>query len=633
MGLDELDLEDEEIDLGGGDAASGGDAAPGGGAPGQQEDMPVWMSFAITAALFVLFFHQQILARLRAPSTTAGGGGGGAATAKSAEEMSSARLRALDSRQGGGDAGGSELRRRAAATEGGAEGAAGAIDEASEAEAAEAARAEKAATARRERDEMLRRRVAELNAEAEAKEQRQKSAEKAEKAKERAEKAAAAAAAAEQKSPPAAAKPKPAAAKVAQPPIPDAPMGRVASLLGTQLPADAQALGEALAAKLAAQGGAAAKLALLAGLQRAADRERKAASDAAHAQLASSFCGSLAKALAGVLGGLTSSTGDLLVTNLTSDSPLPPQLLGAALESLGTPGADGTPDLKAAWAAIQEPFGLLWNNIRGPADSQLCERLAGIDSPTASVSAMASLLSVPVVAQALAANIRSSPWIPQRRAVPMHGRKPGVLGADLELIFLGPLFGLGVIPDAARKLHNPLQQRNPWNAGRIGEFFFPNGVFRRRQIEIEGDVSMARDQLNLIQDQLVRATKALLRKERGSREHMLDWLHHAVECNANRARVYSQSTSLDSSDNFLINLGYVLLRLCEPFMSGAGSKKVAPTIQSEFAVRCARYVENPEHSCSYESETRFAVETGELDAWVDVRNLGSFKMLFSFDFS
>ena len=47
MGLDELDLEDEEIDLGGGDAASGSDAAPGGGAPGQQEDMPVWMSFAI----------------------------------------------------------------------------------------------------------------------------------------------------------------------------------------------------------------------------------------------------------------------------------------------------------------------------------------------------------------------------------------------------------------------------------------------------------------------------------------------------------------------------------------------------------------------------------------------------------
>ena len=624
MGLDDLDLEDEEIDLGGGgDAASGGDAAPGGGAPGHQEDMPVWMSLAITAALFLLVFHQQILARLRAPPTTAGGGGGGGATAKSAEEMSSARLRALESRRGG-DAGGSELRRRPAAEGSAAE----AADEASEAEAAEAARAEKAATARRERDEMLRRRVAELNAEAEAKEQRQKSAEKAEKAKERAEKAAAAAAA-EQKSPPAAAKPKPAAAKVARPPIPDAPMGRVASLLGTQLPADAQALGEALAAKLAAQGGAAAKLALLAGLQRAADRERKAASDAAHAQLASSFCGSLAKALAGVLGGLTSSTGDLLVANLTSDSPLPPQLLGAALEALGTPGADGTPDLKAAWAAIQEPFGLLWNNIRGPADSQLCERLAGIDSPTASVAAMASLLSVPVVAQALAANIQSSPWIPQRRAVPMHGRKAGVLGADLELFFLGPLFGLGVIPDAARKLHNPLQQGNPWNAGRIGEFFFPNGVFRRRQIEIEGDVSMARDQLNLIQDQLVRATKALLRKDRGSREHMLDWLHHAVECNANRARAYSQSSSLDSSDNFLINLGYVLLRLCEPFMSGAGSK-VAPTIQSEFAVRCARYVENPEHSCSYESETRFAVETGELDAWVDVRNLGSSKKTLLF---
>ena len=550
--------------------------------------------------------------------------------------MRLARLQGL-----GGDAdegGAAELRRRpaaAAAAAGGDEAGAPAGDEAELiVDAAEVARADKAAKERKERDEKLRRRVAELNAEAEAKEENPRQQRLAREAKAKANKAAAAAAATpalapkQQRSPaPATKKPSPSPAKAA-----DVPMGKVAHMLGAKLDVDGPASGHltalkaALVASVAAQnsqGGAALQLRFIAFTQRTVDVEKRSAKqsgNALHTQVCEEFEGVLAEVLLGVVQGMptgddddlyTDNSDEVLLNNLTSDAALPPQLLGAALENLG--------DLDAAWARVQGTFNQLWAAIRGPADAALCERIAGIDSPTSSLSAMVALMSVPVVVRAMAANIGKAPWIPQRRADPMPPRKLRVVGSDIEMVFLGPLFGLGIVPDAVRKLRNPMHQRTAWNAGKIGEFFFPDG-FRRRQVEIDADVEMAREQVHVVQDQLVRMTKSLLRKDRGSREHMLEWLHHAVESNANKAKVYSDHTN-DSSDNFAFNIAYVLLQLCQPLMTG----KVAPVIQSEFGVRCARYVENPDHQCSYEGETKFACETAELDSWVDSRNLARIK--------
>jgi hypothetical protein len=631
---DDLLLDDdvEPIDLLGEEDAVDSEAAAAATAPAA-EDMPRWASFAITLAIALFFFRKQILGRLLGggPGPTNTTGSAQAAPAMTAEEMNAMRLKRL---QGLGapeeDEEGAEMRRRSSA-------AAPAASAASEPEpepsaAGGSSTAEDAARVRRERDEKLRRRVAELNAQAEAKDQRRKDAA----AKERAEKRQAAA----QASPPQQPQPQPqetrtpsAASerkgKASPKPAAATPMGKLAHMLGTRLdpaaPADHPAALElALTNGLAAQGGPAQQLRFLALAQRTLDAEKRAAKQAqdssAHMLMVEAFEPVLAKALSGVFQTAAAGLDDVLVSNLTSDSAVPSQLLGAALENLGSASTTGEPDLDAAWAAVQGTFGQLWASIRG--EGALCDRLADRESPTSSLPAMVALLSIPVVTQAMSANIKAQPWIPPRRADPMHGRKLGVMGCDIELVFVGPLNGLGIIPDAIRKLHHPMHGRTAWHAGPIGEAFFPNG-FRRRQVEIDGDVEMARDQVQIVQDQLVRVTKSLLRKDRGSREHMLDWLHHAVECNATKAKPYADHTN-DSSDNFTFNIAYVLLRLCEPFMSGSSSK-VAPTIQSEFAVRCDRYVENPKHQCSYEGETKFACETGELDAWVDVRNLARIK--------
>ncbi len=620
---DELDhiLEDEPIDLVGDGLEAGAEAAAVTAPPA--EDMPRWASLALTLSLLLFFFRKQILERLgggAAPTNTTGGTQA-TAPAMSAEEMSAMRLKRL---QGLGapaadDASESELRRRATP-------AADAPEPEPEPQAsATNAAAEEAARVRQERDEKLRRRVAELNAEAEKKEQRRKSAAAEDKAKQ--QQAATRAATQQEKtrsSAPTQRREKPAP----KPTAADLPMGKVAYALGTQLDSASTdhnttletTLTDGLASQ-GQQGGPAQQLRFIAQTYRALGAEKRAAKqadDSVHTEMADTFEHTLIKALSDVLAART-GIDDALVSNLKSDAALSPQLLGAALESLGSRSESGLPDLDAAWAAVQGTFGQLWADIRGPVEGALCERMAGIDSPMPSLSAMAALFSAPVVPQSMSANIANAPWIPQRRLDPMRGRKPTVMGCDLELVFLGPLFGLGVVPDAIRKLH---RSQAAWSAGKIGEFFFPNG-FRRRQVEIDADVEMARDQVQLVQDQLVRVTKSLLRKDRGSREHMLDWLHHAVECNANKAKVYADHAN-DSSDNFSFNIAFVLLRLCEPFMSGSSSK-VAPTIESEFAVRCDRYVEDPEHQCSYETETKFACETGELDAWVDKRNLARIK--------
>jgi hypothetical protein len=229
----------------------------------------------------------------------------------------------------------------------------------------------------------------------------------------------------------------------------------------------------------------------------------------------------------------------------------------------------------------------------------------------------------------------------------------------------GPLFALGCVPDVVRRfdpatsdLVGAGMELNPavpsaFAAGALGECFFPHASARSRPPEIASSCENARSCLHRVQDTLLKTCKSLLRKGRASREPMLQWLATAVECNANRARSMAPH-KLDASDNTMLNLAYVLLRLCEPFIkdaaktaiacsddtppaenlsSAAGSSSVGATkqpppvivIASDYAVRCRRYLQKPEHSCSFHTETKFAVESDELDAWVDRRNLARIK--------
>ena len=169
---DDLLLDDdvEPIDLLGEEDAVDSEAAAAAAATAPAaEDMPRWASFAITLAIALFFFRKQILGRLLGggPGPTNTTGSAQAAPAMTAEEMNAMRLKRL---QGLGapeeDEEGAEMRRRSSA-------AAPAASAASEPEpepsaAGGSSTAEDAARVRRERDEKLRRRVAELNAQAEA---------------------------------------------------------------------------------------------------------------------------------------------------------------------------------------------------------------------------------------------------------------------------------------------------------------------------------------------------------------------------------------------------------------------------------------------------------------------------------
>ena len=440
-----------------------------------------------------------------------------------------------------------------------------------------------------------------------------------------------------------------------------------------------KALEDAVGKQLADTTSPSARLAVLAMAQRGIDfviKRAKAADkptapdDAVAAALAKMLAasGCLVEPLAELLlanNEVTRVRGSCpIAANLraTDTSRLPPQLLNAALEALSD--KHGT---EAAWGAIEGSFGEIWAAIRGPQTEPVTERLATPtnDDVTSSVTTMANLLSVPAVARFLAGFAESRcPWLPPRRSA---GPENLILGREVEQVFLGPLFALGCIPDAIRRydritggLLGQGQELNPeaptaFAAGRLGECFFPNAGLRGRQSIAENDIEMTRGQIHRVQDELLRLSKALL-KHKGDRssprEAMLTWLTVAVECNANKAKAYANHAH-DSCDNLMLNIAYVGLRLCEPFMAHVvqtdqnplslthgqastgpmpsdrgGSQaasavaRVPPKIESDYAVRCRRYLAKPDSdNCCYESETKFAVETDALDAWVDKRNL------------
>jgi ubiquitin conjugation factor E4 B len=305
-------------------------------------------------------------------------------------------------------------------------------------------------------------------------------------------------------------------------------------------------------------------------------------------------------------GATTRAVSLALLQNLMSSSNrLPPALFTAAVGRLG-----GT---EAVWQAFSGLFIELMKQLRATG-------LASETPPLPLMQCFATLVAAPAVAKAVVENAqRATAWVPAAQPNLMRRGVMSVSGNTLQDCGIGPLFVINCVPDVARQLRRPQLGQNPFAPGVLGRHYFPSGLVRKRQAEVELELERVRFDIRLMQEQLVKVTKAMLRKdppgEIGTREATLSWLAVAVECNSNRAKEYSDH-SLDASDNFMLNLAFVLLKLCEPFLDG----KVAATIQSEYSVRSARYLETGGEEpmkCTFDKETKFAVTSGELDAWVD----------------
>ena len=120
----------------------------------------------------------------------------------------------------------------------------------------------------------------------------------------------------------------------------------------------------------------------------------------------------------------------------------------------------------------------------------------------------------------------------------------------------------------------------------------------------------------------MRLIKAMLRKDSPTREPALNWICAAIEVNTTRGKEYMNHSN-DSSDNFMLNIAYTMLRLAEPLTQD--ESKVA-SINPLYALSGKRYLAPPNREgkvnlCTYDDETKFALESDALDSWVDKRNL------------
>ncbi|XP_034174785.1 ubiquitination factor E4A isoform X1 [Osmia lignaria lignaria] len=131
----------------------------------------------------------------------------------------------------------------------------------------------------------------------------------------------------------------------------------------------------------------------------------------------------------------------------------------------------------------------------------------------------------------------------------------------------------------------------------IGEpFYFFDKPLQQSSTTVEGNIWTALDALN---ESLQKVFHLLLKCSIEVRHLTLQWIGDCLHSNANRGKLWNAqndvvfSTMLCVSDGFMLNLGNVLLRLCQPFCIKQNEFKV-PKIDPTY---CAAEVNN-ENECA-----------------------------------
>ncbi|MDC0510891.1 hypothetical protein OAN61_00635, partial [bacterium] len=289
------------------------------------------------------------------------------------------------------------------------------------------------------------------------------------------------------------------------------------------------------------------------------------------------------------------------------------------------------------WGAVEGVFVALMARLRASSVVHTVE----VEHCAPLLRAFGVLTGVPSVSVAIVRHAAAArAWVPPPRPSILlaPGRAPSssCTGRDLEAVGLGPLFSHGALPDCTRVLAGMRHAGRPADAfepGVLGERFFPGGLPAPHSIGRRGECAQeqgdVRRESATVQRELGRVVRSLLRP--ATRDAMLDWLSAATEANANRAKEYADHFN-DSGDNFMLNVAAVLLRLCEPFTAlpratggDSEAQDKVDSVRGEYAVKCRRHVVG-QARCSYDAETKFAVSSDELDAWVDKRNLTRIKL-------
>lgn len=170
--------------------------------------------------------------------------------------------------------------------------------------------------------------------------------------------------------------------------------------------------------------------------------------------------------------------------------------------------------------------------------------------------------------------------------------------------YLYPFFRISALPGLPLGQH-PLFPEDP----AIASSMFPNPTMMDRT-EAEGTIYSLRSSLSVARSYLARICLSLCKGGPEPRNATLDWL--ATVCNLNKKRSGMQpDPRVTSRDGFMLNVMHVMLKLCDPIVSGGWRmlQKIDPTYpQSSFRL-------------NYDDETRLAADTDILKRWwVDQRN-------------
>ncbi|CAB3984152.1 Ubiquitin conjugation factor E4 A [Paramuricea clavata] len=154
--------------------------------------------------------------------------------------------------------------------------------------------------------------------------------------------------------------------------------------------------------------------------------------------------------------------------------------------------------------------------------------------------------------------VKSPSWLPSSPIIMgAFGGLSGfpAMGASFERgSILGLFLGLSTIP------------RDPRNT----EKFFVNPS-RQSASEMEAVTARLRDYINFNCDQMTQICKNLLKSSPATKHGLLHWIGSCLHSNESRKKMTSNRAGL-AGDGFFLNLGNVLLSLCQPFLDPQSSK-------------------------------------------------------------
>lgn len=173
-----------------------------------------------------------------------------------------------------------------------------------------------------------------------------------------------------------------------------------------------------------------------------------------------------------------------------------------------------------------------------------------------------------------------------------------------DMSYLYPFFQISALPGAPLG-QIPLFPEDP----SIATSMFSNPSVLSRA-EAEGTIFSLRSSLSVARNLLSQICLALCKAGPEPRDATLSWFAKVFNLNTKRAALQPDPRST-SRDGFMMNVMFVLLKLCEPIVSGGWRllQKIDPTYPQS------------SHRIDYSGETRLAADTDMLKRWwVDKRN-------------